>query len=82
VGWREVCEGSAGAVFGRSCLKIGDQPCRQEIPMTSAPTTPLRQRMIEDMTIRQFGSKIHCARGAARRLNAYNPEPPQAAVSP
>ena len=25
--------------------------------MTSAPTTPLRQRMIEDMTIRQFGSK-------------------------
>ena len=25
--------------------------------MTSAPTTPLRQRMIEDMTIRQFGPK-------------------------
>ena len=25
--------------------------------MTSATTTPLRQRMIEDMTIRQFGSK-------------------------
>ena len=25
--------------------------------MSSAPTTPLRQRMIEDMTIRQFGSK-------------------------
>jgi integrase/recombinase XerD len=25
--------------------------------MTAAPTTPLRQRMIEDMTIRQFGPK-------------------------
>ena len=25
--------------------------------MTSAPTTPLRQRMIEDMSIRQFGEK-------------------------
>lgn len=25
--------------------------------MSSAPTTPLRQRMIEDMTIRQFGEK-------------------------
>ena len=25
--------------------------------MTSAPMTPLRQRMIEDMTIRQFGPK-------------------------
>ena len=25
--------------------------------MTSAPTSPLRQRMIEDMTIRQFGPK-------------------------
>jgi len=25
--------------------------------MSSAPMTPLRQRMIEDMTIRQFGDK-------------------------
>jgi hypothetical protein len=25
--------------------------------MTSAPTTPLRQRMIEDMSIRQFGER-------------------------
>jgi len=25
--------------------------------MNSAPTTPLRQRMIEDMSIRQFGDK-------------------------
>ena len=25
--------------------------------MSSAPTTPLRQRMIEDMPIRQFGEK-------------------------
>ena len=25
--------------------------------MNSAPTTPLRQRMIEDMSIRQFGEK-------------------------
>jgi hypothetical protein len=25
--------------------------------MSSAPTTPLRQRMIEDMSIRQFGGR-------------------------
>jgi integrase/recombinase XerD len=25
--------------------------------MTTCPISPLRQRMIEDMTIRQFGSK-------------------------
>jgi integrase/recombinase XerD len=28
---------------------------RQELSMTQQPISPLRQRMIEDMTIRQFG---------------------------
>src|SRR5258708_30601513 len=30
---------------------------RQELSMTTQPISPLRQRMIEDMTIRQFGAQ-------------------------
>ena len=41
--------------------------------MTGGPVTPLRQRMIEDMTIRQFGAKtqhdyVHVVRDFTRFL--------------
>ena len=53
--------------------------------MTSAPTTPLRQRMIEDMTIRQFGPKtqqdyVRVVADFARFLGR-SPKPDRASVT-
>ena len=42
-----------------SWLRIGvfDLTSAQEHPMTDAPVSPLRRRMIEDMTIRKFAPR-------------------------
>jgi hypothetical protein len=45
--------------MGASCLEdwgVNLTP-RQELPMTNDAMSPLRRRMIEDMTIRNFGPK-------------------------
>src|SRR5260221_10717705 len=52
------CEQVPLAGSGLTCLKImGSNPLRQETPMTIGTVSRLRQRMIEDMTIRRFGDK-------------------------
>src|ERR1039458_7436741 len=45
--------------FCPSCLKIRGppHPSDRRLQMNSEPISPLRQRMIEDMTIRQLGPK-------------------------
>src|ERR1700680_3036376 len=45
--------------MGASCLKMGScKPhLRQEPPMTDEAMSPLRRRMIEDMTIRRLSPK-------------------------
>src|SRR5258707_6916657 len=44
--------------IGGSCLRIGVfNPTSGSIPMTEAPISPLRRRMIEDMTIRKFAPR-------------------------
>src|SRR5258707_3449859 len=44
--------------IGGSCLRIGGfNPTSGSIPMTEAPISPLRRRMIEDMTIRKFAPR-------------------------
>ena len=49
-------------VVSRSGLTIGVFPTvRQEVPMKEEKTTPLRQRMIEDMNIRGLSEKTQKA---------------------
>jgi integrase/recombinase XerD len=49
-------------VFGLSWLTVRGFPIvRQEVPMKEERTTPLRQRMIEDMHIRGIGEKTQKA---------------------
>src|SRR5260370_39670229 len=44
--------------MGGSCLRDrGVQPDLREHPMTETPVSPLRRRMIEDMTIRKFAAR-------------------------
>src|ERR1700680_2378528 len=45
--------------MGTSCLKMGvaNLTSNRSIPMTDEATSPLRRRMIEDMTIRNFAPK-------------------------
>src|ERR1700724_3256564 len=45
---------------GRSVLRIegsSTPTSRQEPPMSEKPISPLRRRMIEDMSVRKFGEK-------------------------
>ena len=45
----------AGIAEGLYWVKGGPQPQDQEHPMSEKPISPLRSRMIEDMTVRLIG---------------------------
>src|SRR5260370_12895436 len=55
-----------------SCLRIGEfNPISgQEHPMTEAPVSPLRRRMIEDMTIRKFAPRTQ--EGYIRAVKSFS----------
>ena len=57
-GWRSASRSASFFVLGLSGLTIGVfPPVRQEVAMKEEKTTPLRQRMIEDMHIRGLCEK-------------------------
>jgi hypothetical protein len=58
-----------------SWLRIGvfDLTSAQERPMTDAPASPLRRRMIEDMTIRKFAPRTQ--EGFIRAVRSFSAFP-------
>src|SRR5260370_35230160 len=57
--------------MGGSCLRDrGVQPHLREHPMTEAPVSPLRRRMIEDMTLRKFAPRTQ--EGYIRAVKSFS----------
>src|SRR5260370_17024361 len=81
-GVREVA--GSGEIKGGSCLKMRscNPHSRQEPPMTDQAMSPLRRRMIEDMTIRKFAPKTqHDYLQRVKNFTAYLRRSPDTASS-
>src|SRR6266849_3121468 len=67
----QCCARRSSNGIGGSCLRIGVFNLTSgSIPMTEAPVSPLRRRMIEDMTIRKFAPRTQ--EGYIRAVKSFS----------